>query len=90
MSAYYAKLRGPKGEVIQVPVGLWIDGQLVSSSQNRTFETTSAVSGKTLATLQEGSEADVDKAVIAAQKVSDDKLKYHVSANVKLQSKARD
>lgn len=90
MSAHYAKLRGPKGEDIQVPVGLWIDGQLVSSSQNRTFETTSAVSGKTLATLQEGSEADVDKAVIAAQKVSDDKLKHHFSVNAKLQSKARD
>jgi acyl-CoA reductase-like NAD-dependent aldehyde dehydrogenase len=75
MSAHHAKLRGPKGEDIQVPVGLWIDGQLVSSSQNRTFETISAVSGKTLTTLQEGNEADVDKAVIAAQKVSDDKLK---------------
>lgn len=75
MSAHYAKLRGPKGEDIQVPVGLWIDGQLVSSSQNRTFETISAVSGKTLTTLQEGNEADVDKAVIAAQKVSEYKLK---------------
>lgn len=77
MSAHYAKLRGPKGEDIQVPVGLWIDGQLVSSSQNRTFETISAVSGKPLATLQEGNEADVDKAVIAAHKVSDDKFEYH-------------
>lgn len=76
MSAHYAKLRGPKGEDIQVPVGLWIDGELVSSSQNRTFETTSAVSGETLATLQEGSEADVDKAVTAAQKVSGDKFKH--------------
>lgn len=76
MSAHYATLRGPKGEAIQVPVGLWIDGQLLSSSQDRTFETISAVSGKTLATLQEGNEADVDKAVIAAQKVSHDKLEY--------------
>lgn len=76
MSAHYATLRGPKGEAIQVPVGLWIDGQLVSSSQGRTFETISAVSGKTLATLQEGNEADVDKAVTAAQKVSNDKLEY--------------
>ena len=76
MSAHYTNLKGPKGEDIQVPVGLWIDGQLLSSSQNRTFESISAVNGKTLATLQEGNEADVDKAVIAAQKVSHDKLEY--------------
>lgn len=75
MSAHYAKLTGPKGEDIQVPTGLWIDGQLVSSSQNSTFETTSAVNGKPLTTLQEGNEADVDKAVNAAQKVSVDKLR---------------
>lgn len=70
MSAHHAILKGLKGEDIQVPVGLWIDGQLESSSQNRTFETISAVNGKALATLQEGNEADVDKAVAAAQKVS--------------------
>lgn len=77
MSAHHANIKGPKGEDIQVPVGLWIDGQLVSSSQNRTFETISAANGKTLATLQEGNDADVDKAVIAAQKVSDGDLNVH-------------
>ncbi len=47
---------------------LYIDGKWVSSSDGKTFDAFSPVNGEKLATCEEASKSDVDKAVAAARK----------------------
>jgi len=50
------------------PKLLLIDGQLVPSASGRTFETLNPATEQVIATIAEGNEADVDRAVAAARR----------------------
>ncbi len=47
---------------------LYIDGKWVNSSEGKTYDTFSPVNGEKLATCEEASKSDIDKAVLAAKK----------------------
>ncbi|MEK3886244.1 aldehyde dehydrogenase family protein [Bacillus sp. FSL K6-3431] len=51
---------------------MYINGEFVESSSGKTFDTPNPATGETLATLYEGEEQDIDKAVKAARKAFDD------------------
>lgn len=51
---------------------MYINGEFVESSSGKMFDTPNPATGETLATLYEGEEQDIDKAVKAARKAFDD------------------
>lgn len=57
-----------KGHSVSLPTGLFINGEFVKSKSGKTFDSEDPGTGKTLATISEGLEEDVDSAVAAARK----------------------
>ncbi|ORY29112.1 aldehyde dehydrogenase domain-containing protein [Naematelia encephala] len=58
----------PSGSKLEIPVGLYINNELVAASDNQTFETRIPATGEKLLDVQHATAEDVDKAVKAARK----------------------
>jgi aldehyde dehydrogenase (NAD+) len=59
------------GRTVSLPTGLFIDGQFVDSKQVSRFDVEDPATGKTLISIAEGREDDVDEAVRVARRVFD-------------------
>jgi aldehyde dehydrogenase (NAD+) len=55
-------------EFLRTPQGLLIDGRRVASASGRMFKTLNPATEEVIATIAEGNEADVDRAVVAARR----------------------
>src|SRR6201986_4119137 len=55
-------------EFLRKPQGLLIDGKRVASASGRMFKTLNPATEEVIATIAEGNEADVDRAVVAARR----------------------
>src|SRR6201996_2883510 len=55
-------------EFLRTPQQLLIDGRRVPSASGRTFKSLNPATEEVIATVAEGNEADVDRAVIAARR----------------------
>lgn len=60
-------------ESIELPTGLFINGEFRNARQNKTFAVENPATGKTIVEVQEGLEDDVDDAVKAARKTMNSK-----------------
>ncbi|WP_187435063.1 aldehyde dehydrogenase family protein [Bradyrhizobium cytisi] len=68
MSAAYDFAHSPASEFMSRPQHLLIDGRRVPASSGRTFKSLNPATGRVIATIAEGNEADVEHAVAAARR----------------------
>jgi len=66
------------GEFLRKPHQLLIDGHRVPSSSGRTFKSLNPATEEVIATIAEGNEADVNRAVAAARRAWDETLRKEV------------
>ncbi|WP_354109673.1 aldehyde dehydrogenase family protein [Bradyrhizobium sp. S3.12.5] len=68
MSVAYDFAHSPASEFMSRPQHLLIDGRRVPASSGRTFKSLNPATGRVIATIAEGNEADVEHAVAAARR----------------------
>jgi aldehyde dehydrogenase (NAD+) len=70
-----ANITFPDGKTVDIPTGLFINNEFVKGVEGKTFETINPTNEKTICSVHEATEKDVDVAVAAARKAFDGEWK---------------